>query len=74
MFQSITNSVGLVIEDAVSGLISGRRAGSLTVAVCTSTSRAVIDASGSNPDFIVSDLTKYVVCLCAQVQLMTING
>lgn len=63
----------LVIEDAVSGLISGRRAGSLTVAVCTSTSRAVIDASGSSPDFIVSDLTKVTVDITGNKLQVTID-
>ncbi|KIM47959.1 hypothetical protein M413DRAFT_7088 [Hebeloma cylindrosporum] len=59
--RHVERSTGLVIEDAVSGLMSGRRAGALTLAVCTSTPRAVIDASGSSPDFIVSDLTKVTV-------------
>ncbi|PPQ67390.1 hypothetical protein CVT25_005969 [Psilocybe cyanescens] len=51
----------LVVEDAISGLKSGRAAGSLTLAVCTSTLRNTILESGSQPDFIVSDLTKFVV-------------
>lgn len=53
--------LGLVIEDAPSGLLSGRAAGSLTLAVCTSVPRATIIESGTNPDYIVSDLTKYVI-------------
>jgi HAD superfamily hydrolase (TIGR01509 family) len=48
----------IVIEDAISGLYSGRAAGSLTLAVCTSTPRATIADSGANPDYIVADLTK----------------
>lgn len=48
---------GLVVEDAVSGLIAGRAAGARTLAVCTSTNRTTLIESG-NPDFIVTDLTK----------------
>ncbi|KAG7090768.1 hypothetical protein E1B28_009853 [Marasmius oreades] len=48
----------LVIEDAIAGLISGRNAGSKTVAVCTSTLRATIQASDAQPDFIIDDLTR----------------
>ncbi|KJA29361.1 hypothetical protein HYPSUDRAFT_32773 [Hypholoma sublateritium FD-334 SS-4] len=48
----------LVVEDAISGLKSGRAAGSLTLAVCTSTERDVIVKSDAKPDFIVTDLTK----------------
>lgn len=50
--------LGLVVEDAPSGLQSGRAAGSLTLAVCTSLPRATI--LESDPNYIVSDLTKYV--------------
>ncbi|TFK40907.1 HAD-like domain-containing protein [Crucibulum laeve] len=48
----------LVVEDAVSGLKSGRAAGALTLAVCTSTSRKVILDSDANPDYLVTDLRK----------------
>lgn len=51
--------LGLVVEDAPSGLQSGRAAGSLTLAVCTSLPRATLK-SDANPDYIVSNLTKYV--------------
>jgi len=51
----------LVVEDAISGLTSGRAAGSLTLAVCTSTPRNTITRSGSNPDFIVNDLKRVSV-------------
>jgi hypothetical protein len=51
-------SVGLVVEDAPSGLNAGRAAGSKTLAVCTSHTRAEIVASGTSPDFIVKDLTR----------------
>ncbi|ETW87710.1 hypothetical protein HETIRDRAFT_308164, partial [Heterobasidion irregulare TC 32-1] len=47
----------LVVEDAPSGLKSGHAAGAKTLAVCTSHTRELIRASGSNPDFVVSDLT-----------------
>lgn len=49
--------LGLVVEDAPAGLHSGRAAGSLTLAVCTSLPRATI--LESEPNYIVSDLTKY---------------
>ncbi|KAF8973818.1 HAD-like domain-containing protein [Flammula alnicola] len=39
----------LVIEDAISGLKAGRAAGSLTLAVCTSTARSVIAESDAKP-------------------------
>jgi beta-phosphoglucomutase-like phosphatase (HAD superfamily) len=52
--------LGLVVEDAPSGLHSGRAAGSLTLAVCTSLPRATILESDANPNYIVSNLTKYV--------------
>ncbi|KAH8086625.1 HAD-like protein [Cristinia sonorae] len=47
----------LVIEDAPSGLMSGRAAGCKTVAVCTSHARESIIQSGAAPDYIVKDLT-----------------
>ena len=50
--------LGLVVEDAPAGLQSGRAAGSLTLVVCTSLPRASVLESG--PNYIVSDLTKYV--------------
>lgn len=48
---------GLVVEDAISGLRSGRAAGALTLAVCTSTQRAILE-DGAQPDYIVPDLTR----------------
>lgn len=54
---------GLVIEDAISGLISGRAAGAKTMAVCTSTTRQQI-LSQVIPDFVVADLTKSVFRSC----------
>ncbi|KAG6872465.1 hypothetical protein C0995_009568 [Termitomyces sp. Mi166 len=50
--------VGLIVEDAISGLKSGRSAGAKTLAVCTSTSREVLLASDASPDYIVNDLTQ----------------
>ncbi|KAL5534512.1 hypothetical protein ACEPAG_975 [Sanghuangporus baumii] len=47
----------LVIEDAPSGLNSGRSAGCKTLAVCTSHSKQSILAK-TTPDYIVKDLTK----------------
>jgi len=52
------DTAGLVVEDAPSGLLAGRRAGARTLAVCTSHTRDKIVASGVNPDFIVNDLTE----------------
>jgi HAD superfamily hydrolase (TIGR01509 family) len=48
----------LVSEDALSGLKAGKAAGAVTLAVCTTTSRLVLLSSGTNPDFIVNDLTR----------------
>ncbi|EJD04244.1 HAD-like protein [Fomitiporia mediterranea MF3/22] len=47
----------LVVEDAPSGLNSGRTAGSKTLAVCTSHSKqSILDKS--SPDYIAKDLTR----------------
>ncbi|KAI0033721.1 HAD-like protein [Vararia minispora EC-137] len=51
----------VVIEDAPSGLKSGRAAGSKTIAVCTSHTREQITTSGAKPDFIVKNLSKISV-------------
>jgi len=48
----------LVVEDAISGIRSGKAAGALVLAVCTSTSRNTILNSDAAPDYIVTDLTK----------------
>jgi beta-phosphoglucomutase-like phosphatase (HAD superfamily) len=58
-----TQHLGLVVEDAPSGLKAGRAAGAKTLAVCTSFSRQEILDSGSNPDYIVQDLSRLVVAL-----------
>ncbi|KAF9056425.1 HAD-like domain-containing protein [Panaeolus papilionaceus] len=47
----------LVVEDAISGLMSGRAANAVTLAVCTSTSADILIA-GAKPDYIVQDLSK----------------
>ncbi|PPQ98884.1 hypothetical protein CVT24_003515 [Panaeolus cyanescens] len=47
----------LVVEDAISGLMSGRTANALTLAVCTSTSPDIL-LTGAKPDYIVQDLSK----------------
>lgn len=46
------------MEDAPSGLISGRDAGAKTLAVCTSHSRE--DLEKIKPDYIVADLTRLI--------------
>lgn len=56
-YSGLVFVAGLVVEDAVSGLIAGRAAGARTLAVCTSTKRTTLIECG-NPDFIVADLTK----------------
>ncbi|KAK7040627.1 HAD-like domain-containing protein [Favolaschia claudopus] len=48
----------IVVEDAISGIQSGKAAGSLVLAVCTSTSREKIVDSGAMPDYIVPDLSR----------------
>ena len=52
--------LGLVIEDAPSGIRSGHAAGAKTLAVCTSHSKEQIVESGCNPHYIVKDLTRLV--------------
>lgn len=44
------------MEDAPSGLESGREAGAKTLAVCTTHKREDLEKHG--PDYIVSDLTE----------------
>ncbi|KIK70373.1 hypothetical protein GYMLUDRAFT_32375 [Collybiopsis luxurians FD-317 M1] len=51
----------LVVEDAISGLKSGRATGATTLAVCTSTSSEVLERSDAHPDYIVPDLTRLQV-------------
>lgn len=49
---------GLVIEDAPSGLASGKRAGARTLAVCTNHTRDYLQsrAGYEQPDFILDNL------------------
>lgn len=47
----------LVVEDANSGLKSGKAAGAKTLAVLTSQSREELDKSGVVPDYVAKDLT-----------------
>ncbi|KAH9486653.1 putative phosphatase HAD1 [Psilocybe cubensis] len=63
----------LVVEDAISGLKSGRAAGCRTLAVCTSTLRSKILDSGVQPDFIVSDLTKVSVAVVDNKLQVTVD-
>ncbi|KIK04332.1 hypothetical protein K443DRAFT_676083 [Laccaria amethystina LaAM-08-1] len=51
----------LVVEDAISGIKSGRAAGSRTLAVCTSTSRQILLESDARPDYLVEGLTSVSV-------------
>ncbi|KAK2461722.1 hypothetical protein APHAL10511_006185 [Amanita phalloides] len=53
----------LVVEDAISGLKSGKAAGATTLGVCTSTERRLLVASDANPDVVVEDLTRLSVQL-----------
>lgn len=47
----------LVVEDAPSGIRSGKAAGAITLAVLTGQTEDQIRRSGAEPDFIVRDLT-----------------
>jgi glycerol-1-phosphatase len=51
----------LVVEDAPSGIRSGRAAGAKTLAVLTSHSNEEMLASGAEPHYIVKDLTQCVL-------------
>ncbi|KAJ7071366.1 HAD-like domain-containing protein [Mycena amicta] len=51
----------LVVEDAISGIRSGKAAGAAVLAVCTSTPRETIIQSQAGPDYVVSDLSKVSV-------------
>ncbi|KAF8311297.1 HAD-like protein [Clavulina sp. PMI_390] len=51
----------LVVEDAASGIRSGKACGSKTAAVLTSHSREQMLASGAGPDWIIQDLTRMSV-------------
>jgi phosphoglycolate phosphatase-like HAD superfamily hydrolase len=55
--------LGLVIEDAPSGLKAGHAAGAQTLAVCTSHTRQAIFDSGAKPDYIAKDLSRLVTFL-----------
>lgn len=46
----------LVVEDAPSGIWSGKNCGAKTLAVLTSHDRAQMVSSGAEPDYIVKDL------------------
>lgn len=53
--------IGLVVEDAVNGIMSGKASGARTLASATTTPRHVL--ATAEPDWIVQDLTQYVI-LC----------
>ncbi|KAJ7640126.1 HAD-like domain-containing protein [Mycena rosella] len=48
----------LVVEDAISGMRSGKAAGAIVLGVCTSTPRQTILDSDAAPDYIATDLSK----------------
>lgn len=48
--------LGLVVEDAINGILSGKAAGARTLGVATSSSKEVVAAG--KPDWIVEDLTQ----------------
>ncbi|KAG8692631.1 hypothetical protein FRC09_011072 [Ceratobasidium sp. 395] len=54
--RSSSIKIGLVIEDAVSGMRAGRAAGAKVLGVCTSAPRETVEKG--EPDYIVQDLTK----------------
>jgi len=63
----------LVIEDAPSGLLSGRAAGCKTIAVCTSHTQEKILQSGAEPDYIVKDLTSISARWVGEVLEVTVK-
>jgi hypothetical protein len=62
---------GLVVEDAVSGVVSGKASGARTLASATTTPREVLAASG--PDWMVPDLTQYVILIYANLSFDMVN-
>ena len=55
---NLYGKTGLVVEDAATGIMSGKASGARTLATCTTSPRqAFVDAQ---PDWIVPDLTQYV--------------
>jgi len=62
---------GLVFEDAPSGIRSGRTAGCKTVAFLTSHSREQVQAA--EPDFIVNDMSWYIIPLYFEFNLQTLS-
>jgi len=57
--STLTAFLGLVVEDAPSGLLSGRDAGAKTLGVCTTHTREALEKI--QPDYIVADLTSVSV-------------
>ena len=54
---NVDPTTALVVEDAPSGIRSGKAAGAKTLAVLTSHSREEMLQSGAGPDYIAKDLT-----------------
>ena len=59
----LTDRTGLVVEDAVNGIISGKACGARTLAPTTTNPREALAAA--EPDWIVPDLTQYVIFVSA---------
>lgn len=58
LIWTVALRIGVVVEDAPSGILAGRAAGCKVIAVCTShTRQQLLD---SKPDYIVRDLTRCV--------------
>ena len=53
----------LVVEDAPSGIRSGKACGAKTLAVLTTFDKAKMVASGAEPDYMVEDLSLWVVLI-----------
>jgi len=54
--MTVDQATTVVFEDAPAGIRSGKAAGCIVIAVCTSHTRQQLIDSGSEPDFIVNDL------------------
>lgn len=54
--------IGIVVEDAPSGILSGVASGARVLATCTSHTREQLEGKGAT--WIVTDLSRYVPRLC----------
>jgi beta-phosphoglucomutase-like phosphatase (HAD superfamily) len=55
----ILRPVGVVVEDAPTGIRSGKAAGAIVLATCTSHTRESLEKE--KPDFLVEDLSQYAL-------------